>query len=289
MNGRKPATAELRRIAHEVRKLVIGTVHHAANGHIGGSLSEADILTALFFRVMDVDPSDARKKDRDRFVLSKGHSTPGYYSVLARRGFFPLDELDHFDELGSRLQGHPDMHKTPGVDISSGSLGQGLSCAIGMALGNKADGTGFTTFVLIGDGESQEGQVWEAALYAGAVRVPYLVAIVDNNGVQLSARTKDVVSVEPLDAKWEAFGWTVLSCDGHDMDAVVATLEKAKADSANGPIAVIARTVKGKGVSFMEGMHEWHGKAPNDDEFRSAMAELESKTLVAGEGANEGW
>jgi transketolase len=283
LNGRKASVAELRRVAHEVRKLVIATVHTAANGHIGGSLSETDLLTALFFRVMDVDTENPRKRDRDRFVLSKGHSTPGYYAVLARRGFFPLGELDHFDELGSRLQGHPDMHKTPGVDISSGSLGQGLSCAIGMALGNKADGTGFTTFVLIGDGESQEGQVWEAALYAGALRVPSLVAIVDNNGVQLSARTKDVVSVEPLEAKWEAFGWTVLSCDGHDMDQVVATLEKAKADSVNGPVAVIARTVKGKGVSFMEGRHEWHGKAPNDEEFRIAMAELEAESVTAGE------
>ncbi len=288
MNERNTSIAELKDLAHEVRKLVIGTVHHAANGHIGGSLSETDILTALFFRVMDIDPADDRKKDRDRFVLSKGHSTPGYYSVLARRGFFPLEELDHFDELGSRLQGHPDMHKTPGVDISSGSLGQGLSCAIGMALGNKADGTGFTSFVLIGDGESQEGQIWEAALYAGALRVPSLVAIVDNNGVQLSARTKDVVSVEPLEQKWEAFGWTVLSCDGHDMGEVVATLEKAKADSANGPVAVIARTVKGKGVSFMESTHVWHGKAPDDGEFRSAMAELDLKAGKTKEGAYEG-
>lgn len=271
-----PSVAELRVIAAELRRLALSTVHHAANGHIGGSLSETDILAALFFRVMDIDPDAARRIDRDRFILSKGHSTPGYYSTLARRGFFPLAELDSFDEMGSRLQGHPDMHKTPGVDISSGSLGQGLSCGIGMALGNRADGTGFTTFVLMGDGELQEGQVWEAALYAGARRLPRIVAIVDYNGVQLSASTAEVVALEPLGAKWAAFGWTVLSCDGHDMAELVETLERAKAASAEGPVAVIARTVKGKGVSFMEGKHEWHGKAPNDDEFRAAMAELEA-------------
>jgi transketolase len=217
LNTTVTSVVELQGIAAELRKLVLSTVHHAANGHIGGSLSEVDILSALFFRIMDIDPKDARRIGRDRFILSKGHSTPGYYATLARRGFFPLAELDSFDELGSRLQGHPDMHKTPGVDISSGSLGQGLSCAVGMALGNQAGGGTFTTFVLMGDGELQEGQVWEAALYAGARRLPHLVAIVDNNGVQLSARTKEVVDLEPLAQKWQAFGWSVLSCDGHDM------------------------------------------------------------------------
>ena len=275
MESTETSIAELRGVAHELRMLVVKTVHHAANGHIGGSLSEVDILSALFFRIMNIDPDDANKSDRDRFILSKGHCTPGYYSTLARRGFFPVEELGHFDELGSRLQGHPDMHKTPGVDISSGSLGQGLSCGIGMALGNKADGIGFTTFVLMGDGELQEGQVWEAVLYAGAHRLPQLVAIVDCNGVQLSARTNDIMALEPLEAKWEAFGWTVLTCDGHDMTDLVKTLERAKNASTDGPVAVIAHTVKGKGVSFMEGKHEWHGKAPNDEEFRAAMAELE--------------
>jgi transketolase len=275
LKSTRTSVAELQGIAHELRGLVLKTVHHAANGHIGGSLSEVDILSALFFRIMNIDPDDATKVDRDRFILSKGHSTPGYYSTLARRGYFPVGELDTFDQIGSRLQGHPDMHKTPGVDISSGSLGQGLSCAIGMALGNKAGATSFTTFVLMGDGELQEGQVWEAALYAGASRLQRIVAIVDNNGVQLSAPTREVVGLEPLGRKWEAFGWRVLSCDGHDMADLVATLERAKADSAEGPVAVIARTVKGKGVSFMEGKHEWHGKAPNDEEYRAAMAELE--------------
>jgi transketolase len=267
---------ELEAKAKAVRRLILQTTHHAKMGHTGGSLSETDILTALFFHVMKNRDTKAPRHDRDRFILSKGHATPGYYSTLALAGYFPLDALGTFDALGSILQGHPDMHKTPGVDMSSGSLGQGLSCGIGIQLAaarTPAMG-GARTFVLMGDGEVQEGQVWEAALYAGAKHVAGLVGIIDMNGVQLAANTADTVSLEPIVDKWRAFGWSVLDVDGHAMGALVDTLEKARELSAQGPVMVIARTVKGKGVSFMEGKHEWHGKAPNDKEFELAMQEI---------------
>jgi transketolase len=245
-------------------------------GHTGGSLSETDILTALFFRVMRNRDTATVRVDRDRFILSKGHSTPGYYATLALRGYFPLETLNTFDSLGSILQGHPDMHKTPGVDMSSGSLGQGLSCGIGIQLAAaKTPAMGDChTFVLMGDGEVQEGQVWEAALYAGAKRVPGIIGIIDMNGVQLASNTDEAVNLEPIVDKWRAFGWTVLETDGHAMGPLVAALEKARELAADGPVMVVARTVKGKGVSFMEGKHEWHGKAPNDKEFELAMKEL---------------
>ena len=245
-------------------------------GHTGGSLSEADILTALFFRVMQNRDIANRRTDRDRFILSKGHATPGYYSTLALRGYFPIAVLETFDSLGSILQGHPDMHKTPGVDMSSGSLGQGLSCGIGIQLAAARDPAmaGVRTFVLIGDGECQEGQVWEAALYGGAKKVRGLVGVIDMNGVQLASATPDAVPLEPIVDKWRAFGWTVIDVDGHAMGPLVEALEKARALSEDGPVMVVARTVKGKGVSFMEGRHEWHGKAPNDKEFELAMKEI---------------
>jgi len=265
---------ELQDTAREVRRQILRTTHAAGCGHTGGSLSEADILTALFFRVMNVDPADPRRADRDRFILSKGHSTPGYYATLALRGFFDVDELLSFDRIDSRLQGHPDMHKTPGVDFSSGSLGQGLSAGIGMRLAGRERGLDFSVFVLLGDGESQEGQVWEAALYAGSHRVAGLVGITDVNAVQLSESVANTLVLDPLAAKWQAFGWTVLETDGHDMDNLVAVLEEAKSRSADRPVMLLARTVKGKGVSFMEGDYHWHGRAPNDGEYEQALAEL---------------
>jgi transketolase len=273
-----PSVSELEAKAKTIRRLVLETTHHAGMGHTGGSLSETDILTALFFRVMKNRDTDAARVDRDRFILSKGHSTPGYYSTLALRGYFPLETLKTFDALGSILQGHPDMRKTPGVDMSSGSLGQGLSVGIGIQLAaarTPAMGD-CRTFVLMGDGEIQEGQVWEAALYAGARKVRGLVGIVDYNGVQLASDTIEAVGLEPIADKWRAFGFTVLATDGHAMGPLVETLEKARELSADGPVVVIARTVKGKGVSFMEGKHEWHGKAPNDKEFALAMEEVGS-------------
>lgn len=273
-----PTIAELEAKAKTIRRLVLKTTHHAGMGHTGGSLSEADILTALFFRVMRNRDIANTRDDRDRFILSKGHATPGYYSTLALRGYFPTEALETFDSLGSILQGHPDMHKTPGVDMSSGSLGQGMSCGIGIQLAAAAapEMAGVHTFVLIGDGESQEGQIWEAALFAGARKVRGLVGVLDMNGVQLASATHEAVSLEPVVDKWKAFGWTVLDVDGHDMGQLVEALEQARALSDEGPVMVVARTVKGKGVSFMEGRYQWHGKAPNDEEFDLAMKEIEA-------------
>lgn len=271
--------ARLKTKAMVLRRLVLETTHHAGMGHTGGSLSEADILVALYFSVLrGIDPAKPDLPGRDRFILSKGHASPGLYAALALRGYFPIEELATFDELGTRLQSHPDMHKAPGVDFSTGSLGQGLSIGVGLALASRDDPGhgGFATFVLLGDGELQEGQVWEAALYAGARALPRLVAIVDANGVQLASRTDEAVGLEPLAEKWRAFGWQCVEVDGHDLGALLPALESARVASARGPVAVIARTVKGKGVTFMEGKCEWHGKAPNDAELAQALAELES-------------
>jgi transketolase len=276
MSDPVPTIPELEAKAKTIRRLILQMTHHARMGHTGGSLSETDILTALFFRVMCNRDDANQRVDRDRFILSKGHASPGYYSTLALRGYFPITVLDTFDSLGSMLQGHPDMHKTPGVDMSSGSLGQGLSCGIGIQLAAAAEPTmaGVRTFVLIGDGECQEGQIWEAALYAGARKVRGLVGILDMNGVQLASTTAEAVPLEPIVDKWRAFGWTVIDVDGHAMGPLVEALEQARARSEDGPVMVVARTVKGKGVSFMEGRHEWHGKAPNDKEFELAMKEI---------------
>lgn len=268
---------ELEEKAKVIRRLILETTHHAGMGHTGGSLSEADILTALFFRVLRNRDLANTRADRDRFILSKGHATPGYYSVLALRGYFPVETLKTFDSLGSILQGHPDMHKTPGVDMSSGSLGQGMSIGIGIQLASAAEPSmaGVRSFVLIGDGEAQEGQIWEAGLYAGARKVKGLIGILDMNGVQLASATAEAVSLEPVVDKWRAFGWQVIDVDGHAMGPLVEALERARDLSGAGPVMVVARTVKGKGVSFMEGRFEWHGKAPNAQEFELAMKEID--------------
>jgi transketolase len=265
---------ELGELGTHIRRSIIETGHKAGAGHTGGSLSEADILAALYFSFLDVDPERPDWEDRDRFVLSKGHASMGLYTTLAARGYFPESELSTFDALGTRLQGHPDMHKCPGVDYSTGSLGQGLSIGIGMALGGEKLGKKFRTVVLLGDGECQEGQVWEAAMFAGSTRVRRLIAIVDYNRVQLSSRTEDGVDLEPLVDKWKAFGWSVVSANGHDPADLLRALAVADDASRLGPVAVVAATVKGKGVSFMEGKYEWHGKAPNDAECEAALREL---------------
>jgi transketolase len=272
--GHRSDIGELEEIARELRLAILDITHHAGCGHTGGSLSAVEILTALYFRIMHIDPSRPDMPDRDRLVLSKGHITPGYYTTLAKRGYFPEATLATYDQVNSILQGHPDMTKTPGVDMSTGSLGQGLSVGIGMALGGAADGREFTTYVVLGDGELQEGQVWEAAMYAGTHRVRRLVAVVDYNKVQLAGKTAEILDLEPLDDKWQAFGWQVGECDGHDIAAVVDALEEATRASLEGPVVVIAHTVKGKGVSFMEDAPEWHARAPNDDEYERAKQEI---------------
>jgi transketolase len=261
--------------AKEFRKTILRTTNHVKNGHVGGSLSEVEILTALYFSVMRIDPSNPLWEDRDRFILSKGHATPGYYTVLSARGYFEPEILKTFDETGSILQAHPDMHKCPGVDYSTGSLGQGLSVGIGIALGGVKRGKDFKTYVLIGDGESQEGQIWEALMFAGAYQVKNLIAIFDYNKVQLSCTMENSVNIHPLAQKLESFKWKVLEVDGHDIDAVEKALKTAAAESADGPVALIAHTVKGKGVSFMENKYQWHGRAPNDTELAAALTELE--------------
>jgi transketolase len=274
-NKRDISILDLKASALKIRRLILETTHHAGAGHTGGSLSMVEILTALYFRIMHIDPKNSKMEDRDRFILSKGHATPGYYSTLALRGYFPIDELQTFDSMGTRLQAHPDMNKCPGVDYSTGSLGQGLSIGTGMAMGGAAAGRDFYTFVLMGDGEQQEGQVWEAAMFAGKREVKRIVAIIDYNKVQLAGRTAETLDLEPLTEKWEAFNWKVLNCDGNDMSMVLDAIEKAAALSEQGPVVVIAHTIKGKGISFMENTPVWHGKAPNDDELALALVELE--------------
>ena len=266
---------QLQKIANEVRKGVVTAVHAAKAGHPGGSLSAADLYTYLYFEEMNIDPQDPKKADRDRFVLSKGHTAPGYYSVLANRGFFPVEDLKTLRKLGSYLQGHPDMKHIPGVDMSSGSLGQGISTAVGMALSAKLSNESYRVYTLLGDGEIQEGQVWEAAMFAGHRKLDNLVVIVDNNGLQIDGRIEDVCSPYPIDKKFEAFNFHVINvADGNDMDQLRAAFEEAKTVKGM-PVAIIMKTVKGKGVSFMEGQAGWHGKAPNDEEYAIAMADLE--------------
>ncbi|GHU09249.1 transketolase [Spirochaetia bacterium] len=267
--------AALRERTKELRKTILRVTNKAKNGHVGGSLSEIDILAVLYHNVMNVDPGRPDWADRDRYIQSKGHATPGYYTALWDRGYFDLATLESFDQTGSKLQAHPDMHKCPGVDYSTGSLGQGLSVAIGIELGAQLRGKNFTTFTLIGDGEAQEGQVWEALMFAGVRKVKNLVAIFDYNKVQLSSTMADNVDIAPLADKLSAFRWNVLEVDGHDIAALDTVLRKAKTEAAAGPVAVIANTVKGKGVSFMEGQFAWHGKAPNDSELEKALEELD--------------
>ena len=266
---------ELQKIANEVRKDIVTAVHAAKAGHPGGSLSAADLFTYLYFEELNIDPKDSKKADRDRFVLSKGHTAPGLYSVLAERGYFPKEDLKTLRHLGSYLQGHPDMKHIPGVDMSSGSLGQGISAAVGMALSAKLSGDSYRVYTLLGDGEIQEGQVWEAAMFAGHRHLDNLVVIVDNNGLQIDGKIDDVCSPYPIDKKFEAFNFHVINVeDGNDMDQLKAAFDEARATKEM-PVAIIMKTVKGKGVSFMENEAGWHGKAPNDEEYEIAMADLE--------------
>ena len=265
---------ELQKIANEVRKDIVTAVHAAKAGHPGGSLSAADLFTYLYFEEMNIDPKDPKKADRDRFVLSKGHTAPGLYSVLAERGYFPKEDLKTLRHLGSYLQGHPDMKHIPGVDMSSGSLGQGISAAVGMALSAKLSNDSYRVYTLLGDGEIQEGQVWEASMLAAHRKLDNLVVIVDNNNLQIDGAISDVNSPYPIDKKFEAFNFHVINIDGHDFDAIRAAFKEAR-ETKGCPTAIIAKTIKGKDVSFMENQASWHGAAPNDEQYAVAMADLE--------------
>ena len=264
---------ELMKTANEIRKGIVTAVHSAKSGHPGGSLSAADIYTYLYFEEMNIDPKDPKKPDRDRFVLSKGHTAPGLYSTLANRGYFPVEDLTTLRHTGSYLQGHPDMKHIPGVDMSSGSLGQGISAAVGMAIGGKMSGDGFRVYALLGDGEIQEGQVWEAAMLAGHRKLDNLVVIVDNNNLQIDGPITEVNSPYPIDKKFEAFNFHVINIDGNDFDQIDAAFKEARATKGM-PTAIIAKTLKGKGVSFMENQVGWHGAAPNDEQYAAAMEDL---------------
>lgn len=264
---------ELMKTANEIRKGIVTAVHSAKSGHPGGSLSAADIYTYLFFEEMNIDPKDPKKEDRDRFVLSKGHTAPGLYSTLANRGYFPVEDLKTLRHIGSYLQGHPDMKHIPGVDMSSGSLGQGISAAVGMAIGGKLSGDDYRVYTLLGDGEIQEGQVWEAAMLAGFRKLDNLVVIVDNNNLQIDGPITEVNSPYPIDKKFEAFNFHVINIDGNDFDQIDAAFKEARATKGM-PTAIVAKTVKGKGVSFMENQVGWHGAAPNDEQYAVAMEDL---------------
>ena len=265
---------ELQITANEVRKGIVTAVHSAKAGHPGGSLSAADIFTYLYFEEMNIDPKNPKKPDRDRFVLSKGHTAPGLYSTLAEKGYFPKEDLKTLRHTGSYLQGHPDMKHIPGIDMSSGSLGQGVSVAVGMAAAGKYDKKDYRVYTLTGDGEIQEGQIWEAAMWAGHRKLDNLVVIVDNNNLQIDGSVEDVCSPYPIDKKFEAFNFHVINIDGNDFDQIRAAFKEAR-ETKGMPTAIIAKTVKGKGVSFMENAAGWHGKAPNDEEYEIAMADLE--------------
>lgn len=267
---------ELAKMANEIRKGIITGVHSAKCGHPGGSLSAADIFTYLYFEEMNIDPKDPKKPDRDRFVLSKGHTAPGLYAALANRGYFPVEDLLTLRHIGSHLQGHPCVQHTPGVDASSGSLGQGISVAVGMALSAKLSNEDYRVYTLLGDGEIQEGQVWEAAMLAAHRKLDNLVVIVDNNNLQIDGRIDEVNSPYPIDKKFEAFNFHVINIDGNDFEQIEAAFKEARTVKGR-PTAIIAKTVKGKGVSFMENEASWHGKAPNDEQFKVAMEDLEKE------------
>lgn len=264
---------ELQKIAVEVRKGIIAGTHSAKAGHPGGSLSAADVLTYLYFEEMNIDPKNPRMEGRDRFVLSKGHTAPGLYSTLANRGYFPVEDLLTLRHTGSYLQGHPDMKHIPGVDMSSGSLGQGLSAAVGMALAGKLDHKDYRVYALCGDGEIEEGQIWEASMFAGHRKLDNLVVMIDNNNLQIDGPIDQVCSPNPIDKKFEAFNFHVIHIDGNDFDEIDKAFQEAKATKGM-PTAIIAHTLKGKGVSFMENAVDWHGKAPNDEEYKIAMNDL---------------
>lgn len=270
----KSRVAFLEKKANELRANIITMIHEAKSGHPGGALSIADIVTALYFDEMRIDPANPGWRERDRLILSKGHTCPVVYAALAMRGYYALDHIHTLRKLGSILQGHPDMKKTPGLDMTSGSLGQGLSAGVGMAIGAKLDKLPSRVFVILGDGEIQEGQVWEAAMSAAKYKLDNLVAIVDCNNLQVDGFCTDIMPVEPLDKKWAAFGWEVIMIDGHDMSEVLAAFAKAKKTQGR-PTCILAKTVKGKGVSYMENVCEWHGIAPDAEQYRSAMDELE--------------
>ena len=265
--------SEVKKKANEIRKGIVTAVHSAKAGHPGGSLSAADIMTYLYFEEMNIDPANPKMEDRDRFVLSKGHVAPALYSTLANRGFFPVEELTTLRKLGSRLQGHPCMQETPGVDMSSGSLGQGLSAACGMALSAKLQKKDYRVYALCGDGELQEGQIWEALMFAGYRKLDNLCVIVDNNGLQISGKIEEVCSPYPIADKFRAFNFNVIEIDGHDFTQIADAFAKAR-QTKGCPTAIIAKTLKGKGVSFMEGQASWHGKAPNDEQYEIAMNDL---------------
>lgn len=262
--------------ACKVRMGVIEATHGAKSGHPGGSLSAADLFTYLYFKQLRIDPKNPRWDDRDRFVLSKGHTAPGLYSALALRGFFPTADLPTLRHIGSYLQGHPNMNMTPGVDMSTGSLGQGISTAAGMALAARVRGKGYHTYALLGDGEIQEGQVWEAFMFSAHYKLDNLTVFIDNNNLQIDGQVCDVMSPYPIDEKMAAFGFHVININGHDLDAIAAAIDEALATKGK-PTAIIMKTVKGKGVSFMENKAGWHGKAPNDEEYEIAMQELRAQ------------
>ena len=270
---------ELQKKAVEVRKGIVTGVYNAKSGHPGGSLSAADLFTYLYFEEMNVDPKNPDDENRDRFVLSKGHTAPGYYAALALKGFFPIEDLKTLRHVGSYLQGHPDRKHTPGVDMSSGSLGQGLSVAVGMALAAKMQGKDYRTYCLCGDGEIQEGQIWEAAMFAGHRKLDNLCVIVDNNNLQIDGTVEDVCSPYPIDEKFKAFNFHVININGNDFDEIDKAFAEARAHKGE-PTAIIAHTVKGKGVSFMEDKAGWHGKAPNEEEYKIAMEELEKEAAA---------
>lgn len=262
--------------AAKARVLGLDMVYKANSGHLGGSFSAVDALTTLYFHTMRIDPADPSDPDRDRFVLSKGHCTPALYPVLALRGYFPVEELELFRSIDGHMSGHAEMRHVKGVDMSTGSLGQGVSAAVGMALAGKADGKDYRVYTILGDGEIEEGQVWEAAMAAAKFKLSNLCAVVDVNGLQIDGKTADVMPSEPLDKKFEAFGWRVLKADGHDYESLIAAFDEAKKDEGR-PVVILAKTVKGKGVSFMENDAGWHGKAPNAEQYAQARAELEAK------------
>ncbi len=271
----------LQKTATDIRLGIIEAVFNAKSGHPGGALSSADILACLYFSELNINPKKPDMKDRDRFVLSKGHSCPGLYSALAHRGFFPVDMLKTFRHTDSILQGHPDMKYIKGVDMSSGSLGQGFSCACGMALSAKISKMNYRTYALIGDGESQEGQIWEAIMFASHYKLDNLCLIIDNNGLQIDGKVKDVMNTMPYASKLKAFGWNVIQIDGHNIEEILDAFNKAR-ETKNKPTAIVAKTVKGKGVSFMENQAGWHGKAPNEEQYLQAKAELEAYKSTLG-------
>lgn len=268
-------TKHLARTAAQGRLLALEAVHTAASGHPGGSLSAMDILTVLYFHTMKVDPKNPRDPDRDRFVLSKGHCTPALYAMLALKGYFPVEDIKLFRSITAHYSGHPDMNNVPGVDMSTGSLGQGVSAAVGMALAGKLDQKDYRVYTVLGDGEIEEGQTWEAAMAAAKFGLDNLCAVVDVNGLQIDGKTADVMPSEPLDKKYEAFGWNVIHVDGHDYAALIAAFEQAAACKGK-PTVLLAKTVKGKGISYMENNAGWHGKAPNDEQYEQGKQELEA-------------